>query len=1353
MRTYYQLFIFFLVYCPSYFSPINAYAAIDLSVTNNSLGSSSVIAGSSLVVYCAERNFGSTNAGANVISVHLSYNTTLTPGANGDIWIGDINVSSCPANSTTSILNTTSIALPTSLISGTYYIFFSADGGQVYNESDETNNFAYLPISVNACNLPTPTGLFPGGVSSNPATITSTTPTLQWNSIPNATCYGVYIRDVVSNILIYNNDAATTTNSFNVPAGLLSTNGQYKWNCLAKSNCSNTSCLSSGATTIYFNVSSGCNAVTINASGQPLNQTTNVGGTAMFSVTPSGTAPFSYQWRKNGNNISGANSSSYTTPSLSLSDNGSYYSCYITNCSNSSTTSNSALLTVNNSCIPVTIVLQPQNQIATVNSTATFTVTANGTPPFSYQWLKNGSIILGANSATYTTPTLSQSDNGSSYSCYVTNCNNSNVTSSQATLTVNSNCTPVSITSNNQPQNQTAILGGTATFSISPSGTAPFTYQWRKNGILITGATNQSYTTPTLSMADNGSTYMCYVENCGGANYIYSNSVSLTVSNATSAPTANFSVSQNNITLGSTITTTNNSSGNPTPNYLWSVSPSTGISFSPNSTATNPTITFPYAGTYTVTLTASNTNGTNSTSKTINVNPNSPAPTYWIGFYTKVEQNTALNWEKLIASGTSNTPISSLSPAKICADGSSSTIIKVNCSDTSLDMTQISCKILEGNDNLLYGDFTNALSTPSLKAIRFKHPDIMNWNQTYRPLTIQIFNVNNPNIILATYPIHLYRAPLLMVHGLWGNVGSFLQMENYLKNNNLYPTNNNSLILRLDYEESNDSGFGYNSQRVPIGINQLLYNLRNSDFSAGKVVIVAHSMGGLLTRIYLENLHQTNYRDDIQKFITLNTPHSGTQAANMLLYRQNWCKIIKGIMVYNYSFLQSVNNILNLQCPPAIQNLCVNSYEIDNLNNPIRLSMINTPTYAIVTEDFYINDNTDCSSLINFIEFISLDDSISYLNGLFNNEYSDLIVPISSQLGGISSNQTFSYQCHLKSPVNTSLMVKVRDLIDSIPSSNNFDINGFIPPTLTVPDVSNFRSDDQNSNINVAINSPVNDASFNSGATITILTSGDNSVNRLSVFAGNSYTQSFSQISDAVNNSFQYTIPLNAAGKILIQIVGVDSSGNVVSDSVVINVNPPATLQSITAYPINHYIPVGGLAHTNLIGHYSDGIDRNISDINGLSISVSNSNIASTESNLIHGQSIGTTTATFSFQGISTSIPVEIYKGEEWLTYGFENFNNGNTENVNQIETEDYIHIVPNPNSGQFNIEANNLTKGNIQIEIFNLLGEKIFTEELNNNSEIFDHNIDINSMSSGIYLIRLTDSNGKLYTNKISKN
>ena len=59
-----------------------------------------------------------------------------------------------------------------------------------------------------------------------------------------------------------------------------------------------------------------------------------------------GTAPLSYQWEKNGANITGATSASYTTPATTLADNGALFAVIVSN-DVGSVTSNNATLTVN----------------------------------------------------------------------------------------------------------------------------------------------------------------------------------------------------------------------------------------------------------------------------------------------------------------------------------------------------------------------------------------------------------------------------------------------------------------------------------------------------------------------------------------------------------------------------------------------------------------------------------------------------------------------------------------------------------------------------------------------------------------------------------------------------------------------------------------------------------------------------------------------------------------------------------------------------------------------------------------------------------------------------------------------
>lgn len=83
----------------------------------------------------------------------------------------------------------------------------------------------------------------------------------------------------------------------------------------------------------------------------------------------------------------------------------------------------------------VTITSQPANQSVPVGQTGTFTVAAAGTPPFSYQWSKNGTPVKGATSSTYTTPTITPGDNGAMFTVTVAN-SVSSATSHAASLSV-----------------------------------------------------------------------------------------------------------------------------------------------------------------------------------------------------------------------------------------------------------------------------------------------------------------------------------------------------------------------------------------------------------------------------------------------------------------------------------------------------------------------------------------------------------------------------------------------------------------------------------------------------------------------------------------------------------------------------------------------------------------------------------------------------------------------------------------------------------------------------------------------------------------------------------------------------
>ncbi len=147
-------------------------------------------------------------------------------------------------------------------------------------------------------------------------------------------------------------------------------------------------------------------SITTNASSlppvilkRPINQNLNAGGSCTLGISTLGGGTKTYQWKKDGVAISGA-----TNPSLSLSAVSSnsigYYAVDVSNTAGT-TTSSSALVTINGTPGVPVITTSPQNLVVEQGASATFSVTASGASPMAYQWSFNSVPVSGATNASY----------------------------------------------------------------------------------------------------------------------------------------------------------------------------------------------------------------------------------------------------------------------------------------------------------------------------------------------------------------------------------------------------------------------------------------------------------------------------------------------------------------------------------------------------------------------------------------------------------------------------------------------------------------------------------------------------------------------------------------------------------------------------------------------------------------------------------------------------------------------------------------------------------------------------------------------------------------------------------------
>ncbi len=155
--------------------------------------------------------------------------------------------------------------------------------------------------------------------------------------------------------------------------------------------------------------------------------------TTPFTLTadvaaPSGTI---YQWRKGGTAVSGGTFYTFTKASAAVSDSGNYD--LVASNSFGAVTSSVVSVTVN-AAAPPTITQQPATRSTYAGGTASFTVAATGTTPFTYQWKHAGTNLPGATNATVILSAVDSTKTGS----YFVNVSNvaGNIDSTTATLSI-----------------------------------------------------------------------------------------------------------------------------------------------------------------------------------------------------------------------------------------------------------------------------------------------------------------------------------------------------------------------------------------------------------------------------------------------------------------------------------------------------------------------------------------------------------------------------------------------------------------------------------------------------------------------------------------------------------------------------------------------------------------------------------------------------------------------------------------------------------------------------------------------------------------------------------------------------
>jgi len=531
--------------------------------------------------------------------------------------------------STTVCAGTTGLTYSISTVSNATGYTWTVPSGATITAGSGTNSITVTMGTATGSVTVTPTNTCGNGTAAT-ASITvnpTVTPTVTASSSATTICAGTSITLTASPtnqgaaptyqwkkggtaIAGATNSTFTTTTAAN--------NDSYTVTLTSNATCASTTTVTSSAVVITVNPAV---TPTVTASSSATTICAGTSITLTAAPTNQGTTP-TYQWKKGGTAIAGATSSTYTT--TSAANNDSYTVTMTSNAtcpSPASVTSNAVVITVNPTITPTVTASSSATTICAGTSiTLTAAPTNQGTAP-TYQWKKGGTAIASATSSTFTTTTAANND---SYTVTMTSnatCPSpASVTSSAVVITVNPTVTPTVTASSSA----TTICAGTSiTLTAAPTnqGTTP-TYQWKKGGTAIAGATKNTYTTTTAANNDSYTVTMTSNAACPSPASVTSTAVVITV-NPTVTPTVTASSSATTICAGTSITLTAAPTNQGTaPTYQWKKG-GTAIASATNSTYT--TTTAANNDNYTVTMTSNATcpspASVTSTAVVITVNP------------------------------------------------------------------------------------------------------------------------------------------------------------------------------------------------------------------------------------------------------------------------------------------------------------------------------------------------------------------------------------------------------------------------------------------------------------------------------------------------------------------------------------------------------------------------------------------------------------------------------------------------------------------------------------------------------------------------------------------------------------
>ena len=359
------------------------------------------------------------------------------------------------------------------------------------------------------------------------------------------------------------------------------------------------------------------------------------------------------------------------------------------------------------------------------------------------------------------------------------------------------------------------------------------------------------------------------------------------------------------------------------------------------------------------------------------------------------------------------------------------------------------------SDEGIIGTFTKEVTEKTV-TLHMKAPAVfpeptISWYKFYVVLKL---NFKGAGWASVARQIGVSRNGLFLLHGLNSSRECFFPFREYLLN-----TAKNYFVNQIylgDYSSTNTSSFSDNThvnKVVKKGLQQLCENMLQAGIASTKYDMVGHSMGGILERLYVQEVDDKH----TNRLITLNTPHFGSPLGNVYEKYDQFLEDHPGVELYHgvEKFNELLENVFSKdRTMQAVKDLALNSSAIKKLAAG-RDNMLGIPVCAVgsvienwtglkiaTKESFY----TKFSLVSSYLFDKEPGRGKAYIDKMAS-EGSDYVVSVESQKGGCETNHI--YKGHYKQAMHCNVTSweiiheELNSLLTSINTFNKFTTGGF----------------------------------------------------------------------------------------------------------------------------------------------------------------------------------------------------------------------------------------------------------------------------------------------------------------------